>query len=186
MTGMTASGRYGAHDNGLPPRQICVPTMMHSGTRVLRANILKSRLYHADGYLFDNNEMRNFHLTECDHYPNDLKLPIFTTLRHPRRMMESYRIRASKRTSPRYPYNQETFDWQWRELIDRIAPLKPMYLHVDADCRDKEVDMMAEFLQLPLEHNWEVQGNCGTENIPLEDCPEANQEYIDFYYGTMP
>jgi len=159
---------------------ICVPTIMHSGTHVLRYRVLKPFM----------DDMVKFHLTECDRFKRELdELPIFTSLRHPRRIMESYRRRAELKRKTRYPHDRATLDWQFRELIDNISKRSPLYLHVDDECKHIEVDVMEEFLGRPLGRDFsvslETNARCGTHDVDIDDCPEVPQEYIDFYYGTM-
>lgn len=171
---------------------IVVPTIMHSGTHVLRDNILRDRAYHSeeDSILGKrgNPKMLGFHLTECNRFINELeKYPVITTLRHPRRVRESFRRREEKRTRSRYPYNQKYFDLQWREMIDRISKTDVLYVHIDEpEVRDQEVDALREKFNLPFHKDWKVNNEiCGTSEIPIEDCPEVDQEYIDFYYQNI-
>lgn len=166
---------------------------MHSGTHLLRHVVLKAEgKNEQDLALFNgnsDNKMFTFHLTECERHKAELKYPIFTSLRHPRRIAESFRRRAQHITKPRYPYTQEYYDIQFRELIDRIAPLDPIYLHVDHDVRDKEVQLISDAVNLPLKADWSVNkasgSVAGTHDIDLDLCPEVNSEYIDFYYSTI-
>ena len=129
-----------------------------------------------------------FHLTECKRFTNELKNhKIFTSLRHPRRIREAFKRR--EHNPARYPYNEEYFNIQWREMIDRIATLDPFYLHVDMpEVRDAEVDLMSEYFGRELPKNWEVvetEHTYGTHDVPVEECPPVPQEYIDFYYETI-
>lgn len=173
---MTARGRFGEHSD--PRHIVCTPTIMHSGSRILRYRVL------------EDIEKIEFHLTECDRFKNELgNYKLFTSLRHPRRVRESFRRREALKRHPRYPYNQEWFDIQWRQMLDNVSKHKPFYLHVDHECRDKEVDKMEEWIGKPLGRKWEFiedSSSAGTHDIDIEDCPEVPQEYIDFYYETMP
>lgn len=159
-------------------RRIVCPTIMHSGSRILRYRVLED---------FDKLE---FHLTECKRFKDELNIfQIFTSLRHPARIRESFARREALRRKSRYPYNQEYFDLQWREMIDNISKRDPFYLHVDDDCRDAEVGLMEDYFKKELPRNWEFvedTSTAGTHDLPIEDCPEVPQEYIDFYYSTMP
>jgi hypothetical protein len=158
--------------------RIVVPTIMHSGSRILRYRVLEP---------FDKVE---FHLTECKRFRRELEeRQVFTSLRHPRRIRESFKRREEKRTKSRYPYNQKYFDLQWREMIDRIAKLSPYYLHVDHPAREKEIDRMEDYFNMELSRDFtftEDSSSSGTWDIDIEECPEVPQEYIDFYYETMP
>ena len=170
---------------------ICVPTIMHSGSRVLRYQILKAHEKNGDedDCLFNGNsgrKMIDFHTTETDRFTNEIaNYPIFTSLRHPRRIMASFDLRASYKTTPRYPYDETTYNQMFRALIDDIAPRDPIYLHVDHPVRDKEVEVIREATGLPIEADWSVKDG-HTDKLAIGDCPPVLQEYIDFYYGTMP
>ena len=159
-------------------KKIMTPTIMHSGSRILRDRILP------------DFEKIQFHLTECKHYESQFgNYHIFTSLRHPARIWESFKRRAAKRTSPRYPYNQETYDWQWREMIDRISKLdKVHYLTVDGDddLRNKQIDEFEDVLKVKLSRDFTVEPNpnfCGTWDTKVADLDPVNQEYVDFYYS---
>lgn len=161
-------------------RKVIVPTIMHSGSRILRDRVL------------EGVGMVAFHLTECDRFHVELQRgPIFTSLRHPALIWESFKRRAAKRNRSRYPYNQETFDWQWREMIDRISKLKPFYLHVDApDIREKQVERMEAELGRELSKDFSYSpgpkdGFTGTHDLNPDDLEPVSQEYVDFYYASM-
>ena len=188
-------GLYG--DNS--PKDICVPTIMHSGTHLLRYVVLRARgktepeLAWYDDWedtKYGTPRMRTFHLTECkDNQQYIANLQVFTSLRHPRRIRESFRRRQDVGNHARYPYNQETFDWQWREMIDNISKHDPIYLHVDDEVRDKEVALIAKAIDKPCVADWAVGKESGsvtgTHDIAIDDCPEVPQEYIDFYFDTI-
>ena len=159
--------------------RVMTPTIMHSGSRVLRDRILGG---------FDKVQ---FHLTECDHYAGQFgNYQIFTSLRHPARIWESFKRRAAKRTKPRYPYNKETYDWQWREMLDRISKLENVhYLTVDGpdEVRNAQIDAFEAVLDVKLSRDFTVEDNpgfCGTHDSKIDDLEPVDQEYVDFYYSV--
>jgi hypothetical protein len=176
--------------------EICAPTMMHSGTHILRFCILKGfyKMEPNGPHLFNGqteNKMHVFHLNH-DQFPAEYismmqSIPVFTSLRHPYRIWQSY-VKRSERD--RINYRHEKFILQWRRLIDLVAPNNPHYVHVDApEIRDKQVEEMGESLGLELGYDWTVDAKsgsvAGTHQIDVRDDKRVPQEFIDFYYETM-
>lgn len=173
---------------------ILVTTIMHSGTHVLRYQILKAFFQDGDTDCYFNgnsgNTMVKCHVDQLYRFQKELDTyPVFTSLRHPRRIAASFRQRRALFNNKMNNYTEESFHRQFRALIDEVAPKGPFYLHMDDDIKDKEVEVIGEFLDLPLKPNWEVSKRsgavCGNHDIKLVDCPEVPQEYEDFYYDTI-
>lgn len=176
--------------------EICVPTMMHSGTHLLRFEILKKqyKMEPDAEHFFDgdtDNRAYVFHLNE-DQMPMVYlsmmeQLPVFTSLRHPYRIWQSYKKRAER---DRLNYRHEKFCLQWNRLIDIVSKNDPFYVHVDApEIRNDQVEKMADFLNLPLKTDWPVNAKsgsaCGMHEIEVYSDPMIPQKFIDFYYETM-
>jgi hypothetical protein len=175
--------------------EIAVPSMMHSGTHLLRFDILKG-FYKGEpeGKHFFNGSsgrvMNVFHLNH-DQFPQKLidmmdQLPVFTCLRHPSRIWESYKKRQTK---DQYNYRWNKYELQWRRLIDIVSKRDPLYVHVDApEVRDEQVKRMGEALDLPLECDWKINARSGsvygTHNYDTYE-KDIPKEFIDFYYETM-
>ena len=179
-----------------PERDICVPTMMHSGTHILRFCIMKG--YHRGSpqkeYFFNGEsgrKMNVFHLNP-EPFPQEYEemmaeLPVFTSMRHPYRMWESYKKRSEK---DRRNYRHDVFLRQWDRLIKIVSKYDPLYVHVDApEVRDLQVQRMAEKTGLPLKYDWGVNTWSGSVHgnhaIDVREDKKVPQEFIDFYYETM-
>lgn len=171
---------------------IVVPSIMHSGTHLLRYQILGASFKdRTDGKFFNNgsgNEMIKFHVDQIPRFRRELdSYPVFAPLRHPRRVAQSFKMRADIRA--RVPYTRENFDHQWRMMIDEVDKRNPIYLHVDHSVRDYEVDLLRKATNLPLEKNFEVCRKsgaiCGNHDVDLDDCPEVLAEFEDFYFNTI-
>ena len=135
--------------------------------------------------------MLTFHIhSYTDQYLDDLeKYPVFTSLRHPMRMIASYRKRENAGGEPLWRKIQQ-FHAGWKFMLEKMPKYNPMFVHVDSDKRDEQVDAMAEILDLPLAHNWavnELSGSVhGTHAYGTNgNDPEVRQEYIDFYNETL-
>lgn len=172
---------------------ILVTTIPHSGTHVLRYQILRAHFEDGDECLFNGdskNKMVKCHTDQLFRFSKEFEnYPIFTSLRHPRRIAKSFEERHEKFGNRLNNYTWDNFHNHFRILIDLVDKKSPFYLHVDNDVRDKEVEVMREFLDLPIESNWEVCKRsgavCGNHDIDIDQCPEVPQEYIDFYYETI-
>jgi hypothetical protein len=74
-------------------------------------------------------------------------------------------------------------------MIDFISKYNPMYLHVDHEIRDHEVDLISNAVGVDLPHDFSVGKRSGSRfnnhEIPLEDCPQVPAEYEDFYYQAI-
>jgi len=172
---------------------IVVPTMMHSGTHLLRYVILNGYVKNKNEDCFFNGDsgriMTTFHVhSHTDQYKDLLnKNPVFTCLRHPLRMIQSYR----RREGPGVGLSQKIqhFHAGWKWMMEQL-PEKALFVHIDSDKRDAQVDAMSEALNLPLIKDWRVNefsGSVhGTHNVGINGSdPEVKQEYIDYYYETL-
>jgi hypothetical protein len=176
--------------------EICVPTMMQSGTHLLRFEILRrfhkgnpTALHYFDGET--DNRSFVFHLHEPEYqyiYQSMMEqLPVFTSLRHPYRMWQSY---LRRQTKDRMNHTIDLFNLQWNRQINVTAKYNPMYVHVDnEEIRDKQVDEMGKFLNLPLKTNWPVNNHSGSvhgmHKVKIQQDKRISKEFIDFYYETM-
>jgi len=172
---------------------ILVTTIMHSGTHVLRYQILRAHFEDGDECFFNGNsknKMVKCHVDQLHRFSKEFEsYPIFTSLRHPRRIAKSFEERRQKFNNNMNNYTWESFNNQFRILIDHVAKKDPFYLHVDNDVRDHEVELMKYFLGMPLEPNWDVCKRsgavCGNHDIDLDQCPSVPLEYEDFYFNTI-
>jgi len=175
--------------------EIAVPSMMHSGTHLLRFDILKAfyKMEPEGEHFFNGSSgriMHTFHLNH-DQFPPKLidtmdQLPVFTCLRHPSRMWESYKKRSVK---DRMNYRRDKYELQWKRMIDIVSKKDPLYVHVDVpEIRDEQVRKMGEALDLPLSCDWKVNPRSGsvhgTHNYDTYE-DGIPQEFIDFYNETQ-
>lgn len=172
--------------------EICVPTVMHSGTHILRFCILQGyyKMTPDAKHLFNGtsgNKMHVFHLNH-DQFPREYiymmdAIPVFSSLRHPYRVWQSF----VKRTEhDRINYRLDKFNIQWRRLIDIVDKYDPLYVHVDVpEIRDEQVRKMGESLDLDLSFDWKVDAKsgsvCGTHQIDVYEDKRISKEFIDFY-----
>ena len=108
------------------------------------------------------------------------KYKVIVPLRHPRRILESF----NRRDKPISNYHQ-----QWKHML-MLPVYKPVYVHVDNKrSRNRQVKAIGKLLNMELSTAWPLSersgSKYGTHDIPLKDCPEAPQEYIDFYENTL-
>lgn len=115
-----------------------------------------------------------------------LNNPIVVPLRHPFRVWESYRRRG------RLDRGFDVFVEQWDMMINQFHPLNPMYIHIDSDSRDQEVQAVCEALDRDLAVDWAdiIRGKPGTEStfdLPLPEIMPSYlpAEYTDFYHDTI-
>ena len=172
--------------------EICVPSIMHSGTHVLRYQVLNAHFQDDEDTCFFNgnskNKMHGFHVDQAYRFQSKLEgNHILSPLRHPRRIAKSFKSR--ERAKSRMPYTEKNLYKQFDLMMDLDELYPILYLHVDHEIRDSEVELMSWALVLPLEKNFEVckrSGSvAGNHEVPLDECPEVPQHYIDFYYETI-
>jgi hypothetical protein len=148
---------------------------MHSGTRLLRNVILEGQ------------DFTGFHTYEMDKYRKELNEGlIISPLRHPRRIAKSFKDRERKNT--KWPYAKIHLDNQWKLMV-LIDKFNPLYLHVDDEIKNKEIELISDAVEKDLVSDWTVCSRSGeglgNHDIDLDDCPEAPQYQIDFYYETI-
>lgn len=172
--------------------EIVVPSVMHSGTHLLRYQILQAHFKDdEDTCLFNGNSgnvMHKFHVDQWYDHRRELEnFPVYAPLRHPRRIAASWMKRQGGR--PRRPYTIGYLEEQLEIMQEVIDTYNPLYLHVDHPVRDIEVDLIGRSLWLPIKACWDVCKRSGSvtglHNIPIKDCPQINKKYIDFYYETV-
>lgn len=172
--------------------EIAVPSIMHSGTHVLRYQILNAHFKDDEDTCFFNgnskNKMHGFHVDQAHRFENYLEnCKIFSPLRHPRRVAKSFKSRERRRS--RMPYTQQNVYNQFDLMMMLDKKYDITYLHVDDAIRDKEVELIAWDLNLPLEKNFDVGRRSGSvagnHDVPLDACPEVPDKYTEFYYETI-
>lgn len=132
----------------------------------------------------------------CAHFDNKVigywpgllpKYRAVVTLRHPRRVLESFRRRETVDS------NETVYRMHWKRflgLVDKMV--SPLYLHLDAiDVREREAERIRAELGLDAASiEWDAidGGKKGTHDFELtaENISEAPQEFVEFYEATIP
>lgn len=168
---------------------VTVPSVMHSGTHVVRYKILRAFFKDNEDCLFNGNsknELTGFHVDQMYRFMDKMQGHIVVPMRHPRRIAKSFQSRA--RMPARRPYNEENL-YEQLTLLQEVDKYNPMYIHIDIpEVRDKQVQAVSEALGLDLEYNWEPSREsgavAGNHDVRIEDCPQVPQIFIQHYYKT--
>ncbi len=162
---------------------IIVPTIYHTGTHLLIHHVFPRSFAHRRKN--GGHYLRHFHLERTFDQMDiggDFR---FSTLRHPRRVAESW-VRRQYRCPQR---TMEEFNYEWGHMINFYSPHIDAYLHPDHENRDDDVARMASLTGLDLSCDWPLNKRSGskhaTHDIDINECPEVPQEFIDFYYETV-
>jgi hypothetical protein len=170
--------------------RVVVPSVMHSGTHVLRYKILRAFFKdNEDTCLFNantKNELVWFHVDQEHRHVECQDSIVVIPMRHPRRIAKSWKSR--ERTPARRPYNEENLYSQLSQQMD-LDKYNPLYVHIDMpEIRDKQVQELSELLGLDLHYDWvpdRVSGSiAGNWDAKIEQCPEVPGVYIEWYYKT--
>ncbi len=156
---------------------IQVITAPHSGTHLLMKALGLDRSWY-------NKEIRHYHTYQPVGQSGVQKAThVISSLRHPRRMAESFRLRELKNRD--YP----KFGQQFKTLIHDYAKYIDLYLIVDSDDRDNHLIQIQDRTGVEMSQSWEVNKESGsvhgTHDIELDECPWVDQEFIDFYYKQI-
>ena len=159
---------------------IFTPTVMHSGTHFLYADILRDFKTSVMGSE-TKEEPQNIHTHVLDEklprFPKYLDLPILVPMRHPARVYESWFRRKRKKIID--------CDIQFGNMIDVVHPHNPMYLVIDHDERDKRLSEISDKLGVKLSTEWLMghgivhnTGNCDITDQMMDRVPDF---VMDFY-----
>jgi hypothetical protein len=171
--------------------KVIVPSVMHSGTHVVRYKILRAFFKdNEDTCLFNantKNEMIGFHVDQAYRFQRELQEGfVVIPMRHPRRIAKSWRSR--ERTPARRPYNTDNLYSQLDQLIE-LHKYDPFYIHIDVpEIREQQVQELGELLNLDLFYDFvpdrESGSIAGNWNVDLDNCPEVPDKYIQHYENT--
>ena len=156
---------------------------MHSGT-----HLLQTILNHDQRFQGPERLIRYHVDTVHDNDIVDASF-VFSGLRHPRRIAESWRRRFD---DGKDKWTTEYLYQQLDSLMDDFDQHIDMYVHVDdIDTRDIEVDLISEMIGEKISPvDWskadrDTGCNYKTHDIDIKDCPVVPTKYEDFYYMTM-
>lgn len=164
---------------------VCVPTVMHTGTHVIRNQVFSGfQEIHFKGLGFQGNKGQVVgHLlnnTVChwikafDKFGN-----IFMPIRHPSRVLESFRRRDKC---------ERFYREQWDLFLEIGAAYDITYLHIDdLALRDKQVVRISEQIGMPVTPSWELEGSeHGTHDMEITQglLDQTPERYIRFYEDT--
>jgi len=131
---------------------VCVASVMHSGTHLV-FNMLRESMGCKGISLQDIREGKPgvalFHLVDAHKGELRLSCPIITPMRHPVRILESFRRRGKP---------QSEMESQFRNL-DKLDPL---FIHVDHIARDQHVKRVGDRLGIDLKTDWPLLSPKGT------------------------
>jgi hypothetical protein len=142
---------------------VCIPTIKHSGTHLLKNDIFKafknaSYVQALDGGCDDGDYSVTWHVVgqnfDTMAEVMDLGIPIISPMRHPARVKESYIRRGM------YPprCDSQSFDTQWKNMIKIYEKYDPMYIHIDSENRDSDVLKVASKISRDLHTDWPLLG----------------------------
>jgi hypothetical protein len=162
---------------------IHIVTVMHSGTHLLQTILNHDQRFHGPDRLV------RYHVhTEHNNDPADADF-MFSSLRHPRRIAESWRRRhedGKDHLTPQWLYEQLD------KLMTVFDKHIDMYIHMDSiDTRDSEVQAMGEMIGVNIATvKWDKADrdtvcNYKTHDVDIDDCPMVPSKYEDFYYRTI-
>lgn len=180
---------------------INVPSVMHTGTRLLTIEILKGTRggkYNLDDYKYTNippmcgdtdDGDDHLHVGHVFSENMDLwreamrKFPTIVPLRHPSRVLESYRRRGK---------SEDVYKSQWDNLISLVKDFKVLYLHADMpNIRDDELKNISELAGWNVSSDFpatkKTGSEYGTHDLTISDelLSDTPKEYIDFYMETV-
>lgn len=165
---------------------VCLPTIMHTGTQLMVYGLFKEFTQaKPDTYWkFDGDIIVYKHVGK-DLYGDWfglLRNPIVVPLRHPARVLESFQRRGR---------NIEHYLEQWEVMINEVHRLNPMYIHIDSNIRDSQVNAISKVIGKDLNIDWSevIRGRPGTEGTHNMELPGRMpelipQHFIDFYQDT--
>lgn len=167
--------------------KICIPSIRHSGTRLLMKKIFKG--WKAANPLDPRFKAGNYMI--AGHvYPPSLdymigymeNYPIVVPLRHPSRVWKSFADRDM---------SYDFFCDHWYNMIKFVDILSPNYIHIDViDRRDDDLLKVEQKFGIELQHDWTIddtvcdKGNA-TMNITHKDTIKMPNFILDFYERTL-
>ena len=186
---------------------LITPSIMHSGTHLLKQNILKDFKYwpydeRLDGdfqagvhYVTHVNERQEDWMSRGDH--------IVSPMRHPARILASFQSRnrpiTMEDTKERIKHLEPhmfsmgmkegaDYESQWKNLAYFMDRYDINFIHIDADDRDEQVEKFGKKIGRDLHCDWPVDNNsgarCGNHDKPIEECPQPPEWVMEIYRGT--
>ena len=171
--------------------KVGLPTIMHTGNHLAQQHIFKSLgVGTLEGIQSESGDLLiTYHvidevmdrwwkaLDHCDH--------IYTVMRHPARVMESFRRRGRSLKQGDRKYDEGcNFESQWKNLI-KINDRYPLsFIHIDSPSRDEQVWRASKLLGVPLGMEWPVLGERqGTKDMEIteEHINQVPHWIMDFY-----
>ena len=164
-------------------KNIHTVTVMHSGTHLLQTILNHDQRFQGPDRLI------RYHVDTVHNDKIEDASFVFSALRHPRRIAESWRRRfVDGKYNLTFQYLYEQLD----SLMNDFDKYIDIYVHVDdIDTRDKEVDLISKMIGVKINpFDWskadrDTGCNYQTHDIDIKDCPVVPSKYEDFYYRTM-
>ena len=169
--------------------KICLPTIMHTGNHLAQQHIFKgfTQCPHVAIKEAEGLSLITSHVIDdvMDRWWTSLPHAdvVFTTLRHPARVMESFRRRGRSLKAGDRQYDEGcNFESQWKNLIEISKEYEINYIHIDLPDRDKYVEKASSVLGIDLGKGWPVLGEQqGTKDLEITD--ELINQVPDFIMG---
>lgn len=166
---------------------VCVPSIRHSGTRLVTKHILSDFVPVNPRQPIPNDgkcHVITGHVTEpsleyMNHYMQNF--PSIVPMRHPASIWKSFADRDMS-----YDFY---FD-HWLNLMELYAEYPMAIVHVDRHDRDYYLNEASKFLGVPLSTTWPndaTTGDCGNAEIVVTDLMASKIPSIimDFYQSTL-
>jgi hypothetical protein len=155
---------------------IVVASVPHSGTRFVFEHLLEDQpraaVTDTEGYFVQHTEDRWLKtLTGLIQ-----QWPCIVPLRHPRDVAASW---CKHQHCNQEYYTPDRFLLLWRNLIEYIDPLKPLYLPLDAQNRDDYLEKIRSEIGLDLVTDWPVWASTPGEPQALDRYDGAVETVLD-------
>lgn len=154
-----------------------VGSIMHTGTHLLWRMLEPMKGINPDAYHHQPGAYKYlYHLVDSSQGYFGLEYPILTPMRHPVRVLESFRRRNK-------PFSM--FAEQWRNL-ERIHG-HTNYIHVDRKDRDWHVNLASRAIGFHVKPSWPLLSAKNTLNIQVTDerVEEIPRWIMDLYRETL-
>ena len=152
-----------------------IASIMHSGTHLM-VDMLQRCMKGCSIQDAQNGKPGFFLMHLVDAHQNDMRLglPLITPMRHPVRVLESFRRRSKTLAE---------MESQYRNL----ARISPIFIHVDRKDRDAYVERAGKLLNLPLKTDWPLlspKNTLGWKVTP-ERIKEIPEFIMDIYDNSL-
>lgn len=147
--------------------RICVPTIRHSGTRLMTQMMLKAGLRGGNPFNPDSTKYPCFFVGHVngESYKYMMRVSrtckVMSPMRHPARIWKSFKDRDM---------SMELFKESWNNFMIFYREYHMPIVHVDSELRDEQLLVASKHVGLPLITEWPTDSSdCGNHSIGLTD-----------------